>query len=128
MRVPANKAWVKSQQREPPNLLDCAVALGRLVDKQMTIKARNPSATDRGGIIFLCWSGRHELLVLLFTRWLCIRTGGRTPPVWDGEDLGANLSQQGQQQSLGKGTLGTASTCLSGSRQWSGPDQANKPK
>ena len=53
------------------------------------------------------------------------------PPVWDGENLGANLSQQGQQQSLGKRTLGTAakaSTCLSGGRQWSGPDQANKPR
>ncbi len=101
VRVQAKQAWIESQQREPPNLLDCALALGRLVHEQMTTKARNPSATDRGGIIFLCWSGCHELLVLVFARWLCIRTEGRTPPVLDDEDLGANLSQQNQQQSLG---------------------------
>jgi len=131
LRVQADKAWVESQQREPPNLLDSALAFGRLMHEQMTTKAKNANATDRGGIIFLCWSGCHELLVLLFARWLCIRTEGRTPPVLDDEDLGANLSKQNQQQSLGKSTLGPvakASTCLNGSRQWTGPDQAEKPK
>ena len=102
LRVQADKAWVESQQREPPDVLDCSLAFGRLVHEQMTTKANNPNTTDRGGIIFLCWSGCHELLVLLFARWLCIRTEGRTPPVFKDEALGANLSQQDQQQSLGK--------------------------